>query len=496
MEKRLTDEQQHAVQLSVKNHGDVKIEAFAGTGKTTTLKAIGHAMPNKKGIYLAFNKSIADEAARTFPGNVQCKTAHSLAFRSVGSQYKERLGQRLTAYAIAKELGIGHWNSFQNTTLCMLAQQTVARFCHSDADEISHWQVPRDAIEKFESKPGIDVSSLKEYVVKIAQKLWKVMENPKSSMPVTHDFYLKKWALTRPRLHLDFVMLDEAQDANGLLLRVLRDAGAPIVFVGDKYQQIYSWRGAVNAMENFEAGSIAKLTQSFRFGDAIARAANEILVELGSDIKIRGNPAVKSQIHTVKNPCAILCRTNAETVSQLISAISRGKKPALQGGVREISALIKGMDDIQNGLTPTHPELILFSDWDQVLAYSETEMGQDLESVINLMESFGAKALLKVFDEVSVNTEASSDLIISTVHKAKGREWSSVQLGSDFRGPEDRGYRQEEGNLAYVAVTRAIESLDITDFDVISQIRSKRAEEKSLAGTLDGRPSEIMHENH
>jgi ATP-dependent exoDNAse (exonuclease V) beta subunit len=63
-----------------------------------------------------------------------------------------------------------------------------------------------------------------------------------------------------------------------------------------------------------------------------------------------------------------------------------------------------------------------------------------------------------------------ADLIVSTIHKAKGMEYSSVTLANDIKKPEeildaykkteqtydDYKWFEEELNLIYVAVTRAI----------------------------------------
>jgi superfamily I DNA/RNA helicase len=54
-------------------------------------------------------------------------------------------------------------------------------------------------------------------------------------------------------------------------------------------------------------------------------------------------------------------------------------------------------------------------------------------------------------------------LVIATTHKAKGLEWSDVTLHRDFRGPESPRWSQEEANLIYVAGTRAMRTLTLTD---------------------------------
>ena len=81
-----------------------KVIAYAGTGKTTTLQMISDAMPERRGMYLAFNKSIASEAQNKFHRGVDCRTFHSLAFRSVPRGVTDKLRlPRLSPSFIAKE---------------------------------------------------------------------------------------------------------------------------------------------------------------------------------------------------------------------------------------------------------------------------------------------------------------------------------------------------------------------------------------------------------
>src|SRR5207245_1122854 len=72
-----------------------------------------------------------------------------------------------------------------------------------------------------------------------------------------------------------------------------------------------------------------------------------------------------------------------------------------------------------------------------------------------------------------LSPEDSAQVTVSTAHRAKGREWSSVRIADDFTGPDDLDERDEDGTplpgpvnldearLAYVAVTRARSQLDI-----------------------------------
>ena len=59
----------------------LRVAAFAGAGKTSTIILIADALSKqyRKGIYLAFNKGIAEEAKSKLPNHVEARTFHSLA---------------------------------------------------------------------------------------------------------------------------------------------------------------------------------------------------------------------------------------------------------------------------------------------------------------------------------------------------------------------------------------------------------------------------------
>src|SRR5260221_14135568 len=89
----LTDEQ-HAICQAASDldvGSALKIQAFAGTGKTTTLAAIAESLAHRRFLYLVFNRSAADEAESKMPPNVTVRTAKALSFRSVCYVYKSGL---------------------------------------------------------------------------------------------------------------------------------------------------------------------------------------------------------------------------------------------------------------------------------------------------------------------------------------------------------------------------------------------------------------------
>lgn len=107
----------------------IKLVAFAGTGKTTTLVGYAQARPEARILYLCYNKSVEVAAKQKFPLNVTCKTAHGLAYGAVGTKYKHKhkLGNlRLTD--IARAINSQNWE------LVRSVQETLNNYLAS-ADE-------------------------------------------------------------------------------------------------------------------------------------------------------------------------------------------------------------------------------------------------------------------------------------------------------------------------------------------------------------------------
>ena len=140
-----------------------------------------------------------------------------------------------------------------------------------------------EAINKHE--PNIceqDKQTILRRIYPVATDLMLDYFSPNGIYPLNdfHDIYLKFWALTKPVIHADFIMFDEAQDADPIMLSILEKQKCQIIYVGDPYQQIYSWRGAVNAMQSINAQT-CYLSQSFRFGPQLAQKAQMLLDHLG-----------------------------------------------------------------------------------------------------------------------------------------------------------------------------------------------------------------------
>ena len=465
-----TDEQQ-AILDAAGTGKTVAISARAGTGKTSTLRMIAEAAPSKQMLYLAFNKTVQAEAERSFPPNVTAKTAHALAFPEFGSKIIHRIkGDPLVpAWKAAQILGLrdveldgGQMVSAKSQAA--LVNEMVARFCHS-ADERprpKHLR-PVDGLSSDQQR------ALANRLVPYAERAWEDMTRPRGRLKPTFDVFLKQWQLSHPKLAAyDIILYDEAQDADPAVADVVEHQDhAQLIAVGDSAQAIYGWRGAGDFLARVKAEHRLPLTQSWRFGSEVADEGNLWLAMVDPDpsTRVRGRPGHASTIGPLQRSDAVLCRTNAGTIAELLDAQAAGLRVHLVGDGKEIAHLASACEQLQAGKPVSHPDLAGFSTWEQVVDFAENDpAGSDLAVAVRLVERFGASTIARAVESSAPANRA--DLVVSTAHKAKGREWSRVRTGVDYPEPRDKktGERLPVpptfAMLAYVAVTRAKDHLD------------------------------------
>lgn len=464
-----------------------KIVAYAGTGKTTTLQMISQAMSERRGLYLAFNKAIATHAQQRFASNVNCRTFHSLAYRSVPRNITDKLRlPRLTPSYLANEYHLQPitlrrliGNRYEKYVLMpsrlgSLVANGVNQFCATN----SQYPAARHIVVPDWLHPD-DADELQKALYPALEKRWLDSIHPNHQAGIGHDIYLKLWALSEPNIATDYILFDEAQDADPLMLGILlKQKNAQVIYVGDAHQQIYAWRGAINAMQQLPLPE-SRLTTSFRFGDSIAEIANYILYALKETVPLCGYQDIPSKVvnkpHT-KMRDAILCRTNARAMELLLSGLINGDKVSLQADHARLNRFIDAATALKQGKKVTDvPELAWFNSWSDVHEYCETNDGSDIKPLVKLVDDHGTSPLKRALEKITPIEQA--DYVISTAHKAKGLEWNRVHLEDDYQfkinGLEHK-ITDEELRLLYVACTRAKVSLNIHHiYDLIQQLKLK-----------------------
>lgn len=482
-----TDEQLYIQEL-FRTGDPLLVRAGAGTGKTSTLLQLAEilAEQNRIGLYLAFNRAIADEAGRKFGSHVTASTAHSLAFRGLRGTVlapvldKLRMG-KIPFSTTARALGIsplsipgadGKQRLLTAYKVTRHVLRTVERFCATADTQIGARHVPKMV--------GLDLpgdtthhDTLAAYVVPLAEKAWKDLQNPNgAAVKFSHGHYLKLWALSDPIIGRPgaALFLDEAQDTSPLLADVLaKQEHLQKVLVGDASQSIYRFTGATDAMNKFGDLPEGRLTRSWRFGQDVADAANHLLAELGDDMRLSGNPAIDSRVTgTARDVDAILTRTNGVALEQVMEAQRAGKRVHLMGDQQYALRFCEGAEKLQAGEPAGHEDLAAFSSWAQVQDHAQDSPDSaDWKTLVDLIENHGVAAVKNALARTV--PEASAQRIIATAHRSKGREWDRVLLADDLgehldnarEAVEDSGSLANRAALAdelmlcYVAVTRA-----------------------------------------
>lgn len=332
----------------------------------------------------------------------------------------------------------------------------------------------------------------------------------------THSMYLKLAAMGKlPSFPYKYILFDEAQDANGHMLEIVKKIPAPKkYFVGDEDQEIYSFSGTVNAFDEFDCAKYS-LTKSFRFDQDIADLAVKIL-----SIKTRAYiEGTTQQFKSVdcKN-VTVLYRTNAAileaamglTLSPIgqyikISYLSNDEKNGIieqtANGLKQsqydsicfiYEALKDEMRDTEaeellrlfNIKYVTLPEI-----YNPIKEYIKegakngklismmeaiSDIGRSLDDSIIKMKKLYEKYSYNVVDmfrnlvEAENRTDAEFKFTLITAHRSKGLEWDLVIIGDEdawsLKQNEEmfkKGYEYEV-NLQYVACTRARRAIDAT----------------------------------
>uniref|UniRef100_A0A286XL61 F-box DNA helicase 1 n=1 Tax=Cavia porcellus TaxID=10141 RepID=A0A286XL61_CAVPO len=216
------------------------------------------------------------------------------------------------------------------------------------------------------------------------------------------------------------------------------------IFVGDPHQQIYTFRGAVNALFTVPHTHVFYLTQSFRFGVEIAYVGATILdvcKRVRKKTLVGGNHQSGIRGDT-KGQVALLCRTNANVFDEAVR-VTEGDAPSrihLIGGIKSFG--LERIIDIWILLQPEEERkkrnLIIKDSFIRRWVHREGFSGlkryvtaaedKELEAKIAVVEKYNIRIpeLVERIVKCHIEDVDFADYIVGTVHKAKGLEFDTV----------------------------------------------------------------------
>jgi hypothetical protein len=491
-------EQQAILDAGMSGHNRIlAINALAGTGKTTTLTLLANGPLAKTDIhYITFNARGAADARKRFGTNTIASTAHSLAWQSrcpgttspmsaifgsrlvqgglygvmvQVSENETRLRQSFTNVSRALRLDRSGWRGGISPVL-----QVIDEFTKSPDMEISAKHIPKPiaALAK-----RMHASSHLDVLVKEAQRLWERQIDPQSTMPVSHSVYLKLASIDPEPIDAEVVFFDEAQDASAPMLHILEAhaaRGGRLVLVGDKYQHIYGWAGAMNAIDELatkypDESLVLPLCRSYRFGQDIADTGNVFLDAMGAGYSLIGMGSPGEAVSHA-DTTTVLFRSNLRLIMEILSLVKADPtvKFHVVGGTKDIGFMLNDLAGLYEGKLAKSGELCGFAGWDELTEFSETPLGSGYRPLVNLVERMGGAVggVLRVLNMNEPNAKRAQ-IILATAHKAKGAQWGSVTLSREFRNVWEASVSthgdsvayalpdHEEMALQYVAATRA-----------------------------------------
>jgi DNA helicase II / ATP-dependent DNA helicase PcrA len=296
------------------------VEAVAGSGKTHTLVQLAEIMqrafPARRAVFVAFNKSIADELARRISAsNVRAMTLHSAGWsawrRAGGLEWEPRVDSHKVSGIMREVLSYEENKRFGETTRKLvgyakgigLVPSSIMSAAYPEAGYYFKGLVEdsEGAWEQLIDHYGLDEA---ECDIPLVRKvLARSIELGRETCDFDDMLYMPVIAGV-PFDRYDVVLVDEAQDVSGIQMEMISrmakvgvhnqgggsceqaeessatdNHGGRVIAVGDRFQSIYGFRGAgTDSMDIFQRRFQMKplpLSVSYRCPVAVVEHARQ-----------------------------------------------------------------------------------------------------------------------------------------------------------------------------------------------------------------------------
>lgn len=489
--------------------GNGLCEAVAGSGKTTTLlQALNYI---QRIVFLAFNKSIATELKQRAPGHVHTMTINSLGHQAVMKHItRPKIEFRKTISLIrayqedaiqSLDLSLADWRGFEQNLrkLVSLAKSSglvpeSVRGNRLLEDSEENWRQIIDHHDlRFPGTPWADDEEGEDdsgqpaisHAIDIARAVLSdgletrfdgIEFDDQIYLPVVLNFDLPKY---------DWILVDEAQDLSPMQNALIAKAAhedTRFLFVGDRRQAIYAFRGADhNSLSNIEkkfSTEIHPLSISYRCPKKVVELAKAVVPTIEPFEHALEGEIEHLETYEKLNFYAgslVVCRSNAPLVKLTYHLLSKRIGVKLLG--RDICEMvISVIEKIKPIAITVLPELLDLWHEKEIAKARKRNPDADLsyiddkkEVIEVLLNHTKATAVSEFISEIeaifSKTTDEGSKAInpntvnLATIHKAKGLEADTVYFLDRDRIPSRYAKKphqiEQENNLYYVGVTRA-----------------------------------------
>lgn len=452
------------------------------SGKTFTLCKLAEMTPPiKSSIFLAFNKSIAEELGQRLPRTVKAQTLHSCALSSLFKAFSLNFSLSDSKnFNLAKEKmefkGV-HPKRIPGIIMKVCKLYDLMRFNlvpdNIEAIIVLGERYGEEADEEL-AKRAIELRMLNK---RIADNYFLNGGGGKLPMDFTDMlYYATQYVHKEDFKQYNVVMVDEIQDLSPLqyqLIKMLKTPRGRLVGVGDEKQAIYGFQGSnldtLNAIKNAPNTVTLPLSMTYRCARDIVDEAckvfpDGIVAAPGAEKGFVGEGAFTD----AEEGDFILCRNNAPLVDAFISLIRNGKKCSIIGKEfgDQLVSLIDSVDDIfdlEKILLNLEEKLSKKGLKNPTKTEAYDKVNEKVNVLLSLYEYFGSldKVQSVIYDIFVEN--ASRGIILSTIHKSKGLEADRVfflepgLIPSKYAVTELAMYAEK--CLKFVGITRARKEL-------------------------------------
>ena len=480
-QEKIFDWVQHGV-------GNAVIQAFAGSAKTTTAVASMKFIPkDQKCLFIAFNKSIADELNERLKGRSNCtaRTTHSLGFLMI----RRNLGSNIEVDEY-KYRNYVKQNILELTTTQgeIKTRQQILDYIDNITKLIDYSRFYLAQSEKeinvVAQKYDIPVS-FDECVV--VQKCLEWGKENYDSVDYTDMIWLPVELSLKPiGCTYDWVFFDEIQDASICSIQLFQKCikrGGRFMGSGDFFQMIYAFAGssedAFNTIKNLPNTTLFELPISYRCAKNIVKFANAFVPDMCPRENAPDGIIVDNcHIRDIKEGDMVLCRSRAPLMTLYNKLIRKNVNCYIKG--QDIGTnLIKELESVsdENLGTSLLSDGVFVKLFDKLFNERNKLMqtrGLDFDDATlssYIMEKYDALNAMLLLAEKCKNKqelinhireifkENSEGVCLSTIHKAKGLEAENVYILCNSSMPSKLAIKDwekiQENNLMYVAYTRA-----------------------------------------
>ena len=403
----------------------MSIEAVAGSGKTTTLIELMKKYSEKKILYIAFNKSlvvdIGNKIEKEKLKNVSARTFDSL----MRDLYILKKGVEPTTIDL-KPQNIGHfieWFNGKNFKLKKYYTGYLAKFCNNtEFNDIREYCLKTFGVKKD-----------------LLEKIWElVLRDGLITFDTIRKFaFMFHWAKDVLDKKYDMILIDEAQDFDMVMLRILLDdTTIPKVFVGDPRQAIYQFRGCINAFEHLPDKTFRlEFYSTFRLGKTACSTLEKVFPGL--------------QILSKQN--------NYDTVIDRF--VSNNELEMFEGKpyvylFRSWRNLLLRAQALKNCWIYQFDKQIVFiqqlHEKLQNANMTEDDLNEFSDDLPKFLLSLSSNDLMMLIENIKKNLvydQSNAKCFLYTIHSYKGLEHDFIRVSDDVD-------LKEESNLYYVALTR------------------------------------------